>query len=78
MKFLVSLSICFGISAAHSIVKQIVIDGNVYVSAFSAVYRTLTQYLLVLGIRVTTRAMISIGNRIESNGDSAARAPQEG
>jgi hypothetical protein len=32
MKYLASLPILFGLSAAHTIVKRIVIDGNVYAS----------------------------------------------
>jgi hypothetical protein len=65
MKYLGSLSILFGVSAAHAIVRKIIVDGNEYV-----LYRAFTV-LIPLDIRDMTRAMTSIGSRSVLNGVTA-------
>jgi hypothetical protein len=65
MRYLASLSVLFGVSAAHAIVRKIIVDGNEYV-----LYRAFTV-LIPLDIRDMTRAMTSIGSRNVLNGATA-------
>ena len=44
MKCLAVLTILFGVSAAHAIVKKIVIDGNVYALEFIVSERIRAEY----------------------------------